>query len=596
MNDAIEDVWSPLMEARFDVDGDRVAASSLDLDSRLSSLDDELLMMNRAIATAKKRRNMLTAAYRTPAEVLSIIFSLARTGWFPSAVESSNGALTYNYGWIYLTHVSSYWREVAVQTPSLWADPIYCLEIPFDYVPYILERSRSLPLRWMVGRVNQPTPNNVEQWVSTWFNSAAVSERIRSLDIEVDEVDFGTLAPYLQYPMINLVDLTVQMDSGDEVGVIRLPHTFCPGTEHLAKLYLLDFIPHWDSSLFCASLTHLSMRYTVDPDPEYIPTREQLFGLLSSLTSLQYLSIHNAFPHVPPPNAPNTVITLPSSLKHVDLETSQIHARCLRFMPSLSFAPSTCVDIKVKEIGGDLEMEDLPLELTEALLPMLDPAISALHSSRGRHAPPVEIIVEQYGLTFHTAELFRSSWTIKISFETELEGALSFSVRVGREVDPSGGCCLCRRLLSLPLHDIRAISFARHAVIEMNRVNVLPDLVRAQAVRRLGIDIKDSASLMNVLSERLPDGTFKVFPLLEILHVHLDYDYRRTRVSGSSNVQKELPQQSACISDALALADFVAARGDGGAPLREIVVEKALADWDIWDVVRSEVPVTLFDF
>ena len=91
---------------------------------------------------------------------------------------------------------------------------------------------------------------------------------------------------------------------------------------------------------------------------------------------------------------------------------------------------------------------------------------------------------------------------------------------------------------------------------------------------------------MRMLSKLLPDGAFEMFPLLEVLHVHV----------GPLNRKDKKLEQSACTVDSLALADLVSARKDGGAPIREIVVEQALAGWDVWDAIRSDVLVTLFDF
>lgn len=436
-----------------------------------------------------------------------------------------------------------------------------------------------------MGQLGTSSPN-VEQLVSTWLEPATVSGRIRSLEIDCDEEEFGTIAPYLQHPMVNLATLTIQLDLADDTDVLRLPRDICPGADsHLSKLTLLDCIPRWDSPLLSSSLTHLSVRRVHDIDPEFVPTREQFANVLSSLTSLQYLSLHDVFPHLPPPGAPDILIKLPPCLKHADFETNRIHERCMRLIPSLSFSPSTCVETKITDIGWDEP------ELAELLVPMLDPAITALHHSRSDRVGFVELVIQLRGLGFYASERPRASWSTRIPSRADTlspeqrQGTVFFSTVPVPEMDRGWEFRLCRRFLSLPLHDVRAISLARRAIEDMKGANVLSDLIRAQAVRRLGIDMLDSASLLNLLGERLPDGAFRIFPLLKILHIHVGYLGRNEELD-----------QAKFISDALALVDLVASRRDGGAPLQEIVVEQAFAYWDVWDVLRSDVPVNLFDF
>ncbi|VDC04026.1 unnamed protein product [Peniophora sp. CBMAI 1063] len=586
----VEDVWAPLVDARFNVDSIRATDSNVALKSSLQSLDTELATMQRALSTANQRRNKLTGACKIPAEILSEIFSLSQVGWAPFVRTKGQNSAIFNYGWIRITHVCSYWREVAIQTPSLWTANIDVYGVPIDFIPLVIQRSRDLPLEVTLGHNREDyEPAELERVVTTWFtaDTAAVNGRIRTLSIQCLEEDLGTIATYLQAPMPKLVELVVDIENPDEPIVHRLPRTFCPEAQ-LIKLRLVDCLPHWDSPLFSATLTHLTLTCFGHPDTTFFPTHERLVGLLSSLGNLEYLDLYDVFP---PPSSTNTTIRLPASVKHVYLEARRAFANCLSFVSTLSLPPSTCVEAKVLEIGSAIEHQEDPFALVETLTPMLNPTILALQNARADQAKPVELVVELYGIGFHAVQQTRAGWTTAIPAHANTlpreraDGSVFFSVLPDSEVDPAGEFCLCTRVLSLPLREIRAISFARHAITQMKRANVLRDLVRAQAVRRLGIVLSDSAPLLDVLSERLPDGSFRVFPLLEILHVHVGYL--------SSDVTL---RESDCVQDTLALAAFVAARREYGAPLKEIVVEKALADWDVWEAVKYDVPVTPFDF
>ncbi|KZV73609.1 hypothetical protein PENSPDRAFT_282747 [Peniophora sp. CONT] len=112
---SIKDIWSSLVESHFDVSHRGV--SSPETRTRLSSLDTELVSMNRAMIVAKQRRNMLTGACHVPPEVLSTVFALAQKGWYPLTRWRTDNP-GYDYGWINITHVCGYWREVSHSSSS----------------------------------------------------------------------------------------------------------------------------------------------------------------------------------------------------------------------------------------------------------------------------------------------------------------------------------------------------------------------------------------------------------------------------------------------------------------------------------------------
>ena len=77
-------------------------------------LANELMQLDNAIVLAKKRRNMLSPAYRLPAEVLSMIFLATRDLYYTRIpVDKNNDASVLSLGFIVISHVCGDWRSVS---------------------------------------------------------------------------------------------------------------------------------------------------------------------------------------------------------------------------------------------------------------------------------------------------------------------------------------------------------------------------------------------------------------------------------------------------------------------------------------------------
>ncbi len=86
-----------------------------------------------AIVALNVQRNRFTFISRLPPEILSWIFELLKAAYYPyNSLE-----------WIKATHVSTYWREVAMDSPTLWDDPP--LANP-EWQQEMLERSKTTSL------------------------------------------------------------------------------------------------------------------------------------------------------------------------------------------------------------------------------------------------------------------------------------------------------------------------------------------------------------------------------------------------------------------------------------------------------------------
>ena len=86
--------------------------------SRLQSLDSELGVLENASRVARRIRNMQTGPGSLPQEVLSHVFEYLQTLWFPRREYSRDKAKTvFCAGWMSVTHVCSFWREVRLLSP-----------------------------------------------------------------------------------------------------------------------------------------------------------------------------------------------------------------------------------------------------------------------------------------------------------------------------------------------------------------------------------------------------------------------------------------------------------------------------------------------
>ncbi|KAI0045364.1 hypothetical protein FA95DRAFT_1476973, partial [Auriscalpium vulgare] len=89
------------------------------------------------------RLNALTPIARLPSEILARIFSFAaRAEPIPGGYSTSPASK--RMGWIKVTHVCHYWREVALAHPALWERVSF--SIGPEWTEELLARSKGAPI------------------------------------------------------------------------------------------------------------------------------------------------------------------------------------------------------------------------------------------------------------------------------------------------------------------------------------------------------------------------------------------------------------------------------------------------------------------
>ncbi|KAF6751276.1 hypothetical protein DFP72DRAFT_495660 [Ephemerocybe angulata] len=241
-------------------------------------------------SSANDFKGTTTTLHLAP-EILSKVFyeTLQPFDSVDHRVNPANNALQL----LDLTHVSSYFRQVAVSDGSLWAEVLYLNGVHADFFVAILERSRGyfISLCFMEDSSLLFDP-------CVWTRLLLNFNKVRRLQIGVGDSSGGaTLKFILSFEAPFLEDLTIQW-CGDrnacldyfEGRILRQP--FMNGAPRLRKLHLINcFFPSKHYSAF-PNLANLSVMYIGDDDnhdhPPLISILDLSEGLgrFNSLTTL----------------------------------------------------------------------------------------------------------------------------------------------------------------------------------------------------------------------------------------------------------------------------------------------------------------------
>ncbi|KAG8740655.1 hypothetical protein FRC10_004065 [Ceratobasidium sp. 414] len=158
-----------------------VETALLTLDAELTGLASEEAVLRNARASLTAARNLsmtLAPIHTLPPEILANIFLIVRHG----SEDPPPAQL--------LAGISSYWRQVAINTPSLWTwINITTTQANFDYATLSLNRSNNCPIYLTIFQPEAPGcgyPGWSAKGTSTAFLIQA-SRQIRTLDIRSSE-------------------------------------------------------------------------------------------------------------------------------------------------------------------------------------------------------------------------------------------------------------------------------------------------------------------------------------------------------------------------------------------------------------------------
>ncbi|TFK65473.1 hypothetical protein BDN72DRAFT_845535 [Pluteus cervinus] len=297
-----------------------------------AKIDQEVKILQESIRALRAFRNTFTPICRIPPEVLTRIFSFARR--LPG--HDLYFGKTKNLDWIFLTHVSQHWRNVALGCPSLWSH--ISSDYPKPVVKEWLRRSKAAPLTVKLHNIK---------------NAAFVGEslsRIRELTVHISASSWDELASRLSSPAPLLEYLSVS--------TVRVNHRQPPSNisnnmfegnvPRLRRLKLTDCSIDINSSLL-ADLTVLEL---CNP-PQKLSVKD-IIATLSRVSRLTSLKLSDVLEEgTPSVSSPLDVVTLPS------LESIYVKGRSfiqdLDIVSHLSFPETSTLQFySVTETGTDV--------------------------------------------------------------------------------------------------------------------------------------------------------------------------------------------------------------------------------------------------
>ncbi|KAG2013015.1 hypothetical protein CC2G_009957 [Coprinopsis cinerea AmutBmut pab1-1] len=328
------------------------------IDSRIAALEDE-------IRRWKSCRNELSVISRLPPEVLTRIFE------FYKRICDHSSKLDYMmqgrcyltpYQWTGVTHVSRYWRQVALGCPQLWSN---IRTISFNWARISWERSKQAPIS-LNATLTYLTNPKLEGLVTDILTQP---RRLKSLHLSgelsnANEKRFREIAdpaPLLQ----SLTMIRTYRSSGYPPSDSILPKTFLNGeAPKLRNLELNGYQLSWDSPLL-RSLT--SLKLTCIPLPRYHlqPSPEIFFSALEAMECLRTLDLDTPLPASP--LAKHRTVTL----RHIEnFRLKGSVSDCANVMMHLALPPSAALEFVVtkKTDEADQTLADLTTSITNSWL------------------------------------------------------------------------------------------------------------------------------------------------------------------------------------------------------------------------------------
>ncbi|TFK67949.1 hypothetical protein BDN72DRAFT_842442 [Pluteus cervinus] len=244
-------------------------------DIAFAKIDHELAILKESIRVLHAFRNTFSPVYRLPPEILTRIFSFMED--VPS-IPAGHRASTRRraqpfvpFGWQIAIRVSQRWRNVALESPSLWAhiSSVY----PKRITEELLKLSKAVPLtmQWHMVRGTQ------------LVDAALV--RARELVLTVDTCPWSTVWSTLSSPAPLLECLKISTDTRPSPVLSNC--TFAGTTPRLRRLELTGCSVDVTSTL----LTHLTTLYLCYPSPRMSIT--ELLRVLRGLQGLASLSLYS---------------------------------------------------------------------------------------------------------------------------------------------------------------------------------------------------------------------------------------------------------------------------------------------------------------
>ncbi|KZV62394.1 hypothetical protein PENSPDRAFT_758740 [Peniophora sp. CONT] len=555
-----EKVWLSFLEQRFDNDA-----------TSIHDLDRELALLQTFTALAKQKRNSRAGACHLPPEILNLVFHKVQYIWRPyrddvqvdPAASETTPVPRYAAGWMSVTHVCSFWRQIALSSPALWQD-IHILDVHPDYSYGILARSDRQPLQLtFAGKwAFKPEDAHAALVICTWF-SGTVFRRLKALKIECRAPVPAVLQALTQEaPDIQVLDINISCARSLPSNLLNsvLPL-------QLRQLSIRNCTLSPDTRLFAPTLVHLNLDY-----PEVVPgkylTTAYLLRALSSMSNLETLRLSNVLRHGRADDANTALhtIALPATFKELSLEVldlSQCILPVLDLLEHLSLPQTASINVIQDE---SIQEEAL---FADQDVPMIRRLFATVSAFLARNTVPLELSISSEGYSIYP----------------QLSGGPSVDFRhdVTTLATPVSMVPLLSALPSA--HATSLVFTSPSLLIAMQqqcslKVNAwLEYFSQARIVRSVTLSLYYSAELWLTLNKPGSD----LFPQLDTIILTCDL------YKGSAPRPTPDPQVPPLV---LGLTEVIESRRKTHMPIREVKITETMAGWDVWGAVSRLVKVT----
>jgi hypothetical protein len=294
-------------------------------------------------------------------EILVLIFSfLVEANPTSSAgdVPVGMGHPEVRLGWITVTHVCSFWRQVALEHRTLWAH--HRFNLSHEWTSEMLRRAGDAPLELTLSEEFVPFPPS-ENDVATVISQ--LLHRVSALTIEEGALpalnSLVSPAPLLE---------TLSITSGQ---ITLLPQSLFSGNApNLRDLYLGNVFPVWTPAAF-TGLKRLRVVIDRHMETSHTPTYPELFDLLQSLPHLEVLSLTGCLPLGPFPQFLVDRMTPVPNLRYLSLDGHTFG--CRQILEHLNFPPEVAISMTclTDDITGQECCDILPLLMSRLPQPSL---------------------------------------------------------------------------------------------------------------------------------------------------------------------------------------------------------------------------------
>ncbi|VDB87062.1 unnamed protein product [Peniophora sp. CBMAI 1063] len=573
---ATDATWEAIFNARLNaVIGGSCATLN---EAQAQTLQLEFNAIQKYTILAKRRRNACMGACGLPVEILANIFAFAQVGWTPSL--SSRADMKYDFGWMNVTHVCYLWRSAAIGTAHLWPD-IRIMTLPPRMATDILRRSQRLPLSVYAHnqRHKHYKENGSHALLPLWL-CEPILPRIEKLSFYCEWEEFQDWRLALRRPMPSIRDLSIDVFVADWHELEISDDNFLGGEPipSLKRLTLGSIALPETSPLYSSNLTFLSL--STGPMMEVgmsLPTTATFRSQLLLMPNLEELRLRD---YLPEPESEISVphFLFPPAFKKLHVFVSKPDIMYTSYLDFWSQFHTRFTTAVVAVVSVELTTRGIFI------------AAAALAHFIKSGPQPQELWLSQAAMMSRYSERPREAWGTRWDPNADYPAGQTsladwaIDARQGRRLHT--GRALASAFQSrMASASLSAINFSGGAVTANNGGDDPAGLWLSRfgghrAVKRITVPYVLCEKLFNALGQKSDDGeAFKLFPALEtIVFFHRD----------------GLCDKKLRIGLDVALFDLLDRRRERGTPLRELLVDGAVADWRVWDNIGEGTSVSFF--